>query len=222
MRILIAEDDFNIANSLSKSFTDEKIETIIANDGEETIQQLVKGNFDVLLLDWRMPKKNGLEVCKILREKGNQIPIILLTALTDISNKVEALNTGADDYITKPFSFTEVLARINAIMRRQTSSKLEITVGKMKINLIEHKLFIDKKEIKLTEKEFELLNYFIENKGIILNKEELCKKVWHYDFVPETNIVESAVKNLRKKIEEHCNKKLIKNIYGEGYIFIEE
>lgn len=222
MKILIAEDDSNIANSLSKSFNDEKIQTVIAGDGEQALQFVNTDNFDILLLDWRMPKKDGLEVCKLIRLSGSSLPIILLTALSDISNKVEALNLGADDYITKPFSFPEVLARINAVLRRRNSNKLEITIGKMKINLVEHKLFIDGNEIKLTEKEFELLNHFIENKGVILSKEELCKNVWHYDFIPETNIVESAVKNLRRKIEEHCNKKLIKNVYGEGYIFIEE
>lgn len=222
MRVLVAEDDINIANSLAKSFNDEGIQVVIAEDGEKAIQLITTVNFDLLLLDWRMPKKDGLEVCSLIRQSGNTLPIILLTALTDISNKVEALNLGADDYITKPFSFPEVLARINAVLRRQHANKLEITIGRMKVNLVEHKLFIDGNEIKLTEKEFELLNHFIENKGVILSKEELYKKVWHYDFIPETNIVESSVKNLRRKIEEHCNKKLIKNVYGEGYIFIEE
>ena len=222
MRVLIAEDDPNIAASLLKSFSDENIQTIIAKDGEQALHFINAEKFDILLLDWRMPKKDGLEVCKLIRQSGNTLPIILLTALPDISNKVEALNLGADDYITKPFSFPEVLARINAVLRRRNSNRLEIAIGKMRINLVEHKLFIEDKEIRLTEKEFELLKFFIENKGVILSKEELCKRVWHYDFIPETNIVESSVKNLRKKIEEYCDKKLIKNIYGEGYIFIEE
>ena len=117
MKILIAEDDATIANSLKKKFAEENIDILIANNGDEALEMLVENSFDALLLDWRMPKKNGLEVCKILRENKNQIPIILLTAVIDIDNKVEALNVGADDYITKPFSFEEVLARFRIIRK---------------------------------------------------------------------------------------------------------
>ncbi|PKL88881.1 MAG: DNA-binding response regulator [Ignavibacteriae bacterium HGW-Ignavibacteriae-2] len=222
MKILIAEDDAAIANSLRKNFADENIESEITSDGNATLTIFEKEKFDALLLDWRMPQKSGLEVCKILRKKGFNIPIILLTAVTDVKSKVEALNIGADDYITKPFSFDEVLARINAVIRRKSPINIEIIFGKMRLNLVEHKLFVENTEVKLTEKEFDLLKYFIENKGMILNRENICQNVWNYNFTPETNIVESTIKNLRKKIELNCDKKLIKNIYGEGYILLEE
>lgn len=222
MKILIAEDDAAIANSLRKNFADENIESEITSDGNTTLTIFEKEKFDALLLDWRMPQKSGLEVCKILRKKGFNIPIILLTAVTDVKSKVEALNIGADDYITKPFSFDEVLARINAVIRRKSPINIEIIFGKMRLNLVEHKLFVENTEVKLTEKEFDLLKYFIENKGMILNRENICQNVWNYNFTPETNIVESTIKNLRKKIELNCDKKLIKNIYGEGYILLEE
>ncbi|MBU1095135.1 MAG: response regulator transcription factor [Bacteroidetes bacterium] len=222
MKILIAEDDAAIANSLRKNFADENIESEITSDGNATLTIFEKEKFDALLLDWRMPQKSGLEVCKILRKKGFNIPIILLTAVTDVKSKVEALNIGADDYITKPFSFDEVLARINAVIRRKSPINVEIIFGKMRLNLVEHKLFVENTEVKLTEKEFDLLKYFIENKGMILNRENICQNVWNYNFTPETNIVESTIKNLRKKIELNFDKKLIKNIYGEGYILLEE
>lgn len=220
MKILIAEDEYDIAASLKKNFSDEAIEADIAGDGEEALAMISKLSYDALILDWRMPKLSGVEVCAKLRSQGNNIPVLMLTALSDINNKVEALNIGADDYLTKPFSFKEVFARINALLRRSTS-QISIVFGNMQLNLAEHKLFINNSEIKLTEKEFDLLKYFISNRGRIIGKEELCNKVWGYNFLPETNIVESSVKNLRKKIESVCDKVLLKNIYGEGYILIE-
>lgn len=222
MKILIAEDDPAISNSLRKNFSDENIETHYAVDGLIALEMVENDNYDALILDWKMPNKSGFEVCKYLREKQNQIPILLLTAVTDIQRKVDVLNLGADDYITKPFSFSELFARLNAILRRKSFDNTKIIFGKMILNLVDRKLFIDNIDIKLTEKEFELLKYFIENKGAILSKEKLCKDVWGYDFIPESNLIESAVKNLRKKLEASCEKKLIKNVYGEGYILIEE
>jgi DNA-binding response OmpR family regulator len=221
MRFLIAEDEPEIANSLRKNFADESIETDIAENGEVAVNLLKVNKYDALILDWRMPKMSGFEVCKLLRQEENNIPIILLTALSDISKKVDALNLGADDYVTKPFSFQELLARINSIMRRRTTSN-QLSLGKMKLDLSERKLFVDKVEIRLTEKEFELLRYLIQNKGRILSKEELCEKVWQYNFVPGTNIVEAAIKNLRKKIEPYCDKNMLKNVYGEGYLLLEQ
>ncbi|MBE2280427.1 MAG: response regulator transcription factor [Ignavibacteriaceae bacterium] len=219
MRILIAEDDVSLANSIKKNLLDEQISCEIANSGEQALEMIKHNSYDILLLDWKLPGISGLEVCRILRNDSNQIPIILLTALSEISSKIEAFNCGADDYITKPFVFSEVLARINAIYRR--NSLLQISFGNMKLNIPHRKLFIKDVEIKLTEKEFELLHYFVVNKGRIISKEELCEKIWKYNFIPPTNIIESAVKNLRKKIEPYCEKSLFKNVYGEGYVLIE-
>ncbi len=176
--------------------------------------------FDVLILDWRMPKLSGLEVCKRIRQSGNNIPIILLTALNDISNKVEALNTGADDYITKPFSFEEVSARINAVMRRFRLTTNSIHFGDFSLDLISRVVITPNGQIKLSDKEFELLKFFLLNKGTILSKEQISSEVWKLNFTPQTKIVEAAIKNLRKKLEEQTGHKFIKTIYGEGYIFI--
>ncbi len=168
-----------------------------------------------------MPKANGLEVCKSLRKQGNQIPIILLTALGDISNKIEAFNAGADDYITKPFSFDEVLARINAVMRRSKLSKDLLEFENLTLDLSKRVVITrDNKFIHLTDKEFDLLRVLIQQKGEIVSKEQLCKVVWDLTFVPQTNICEATVKNLRKKLEESTGKKYIKTIYGEGYLLI--
>ncbi|MBI1937880.1 MAG: response regulator transcription factor [Ignavibacteriales bacterium] len=219
MEILIAEDEIRIAESLKKNFLQAGHHALIAKDGEETLNVMEKIQFDVLLLDWRMPKLSGLEVCRKIRSTGSEIPIILLTALTDISNKVEALDAGADDYITKPFSFDEVMARINAVARRYKSSVSTITFGDNTLNLITRIITTPKAQIKLTDKEFDLLKFFLDNKGTIISKESICEKVWDLPFTPQTNIVEAAVKNLRKKLEEAIEQKFIKTIYGEGYIF---
>lgn len=220
MKILIAEDEATIANSLKKNFADEEHNAEIANDGEEALDKIQNNNFDAILLDWRMPKLSGLEVCKKLRSEGFNKPIILLTALTDISNKVEALNTGADDYITKPFSFEEVMARIEAIERRYKSTTRTIIFDKYKLDLVTRIVETPNGKIRLTDKEFELLKYFLENKGSIITKERLCRDVWELPFTPTTNMVEVTIKNLRKKIEDESSKKYIKTIYGEGYLFL--
>ena len=222
MYILIAEDDEQIANSLRKNFAEDGNPVMIANDGEEAIHFLNSISFDVVLLDWRMPKVSGIEVCRYLRESGNKVPVILLTALSQVKNKVEALNLGADDYITKPFSFDELTARINAVVRRYQSNTNELIFNDITLDLISRRVNSPRGEIYLSGKEFDLLRYFILHKGTIMSKENICKEVWNFEFVPATNIIEATVKNLRKKIEDNTGKNLIKSIYGEGYLFITE
>lgn len=221
MQILIAEDEKQIAESLKKNFSEEGSNAVIAVDGEEALKFSKSIKFDLILLDWKMPKLTGLEVCKNIRLSDSKVPIILITALGDISNKVEALNAGADDYITKPFSFEEVFARINAVMRRSMIAKEILEFDELILDL--HKRNVstsNHKDIHLSDKEFDLLKYMINNKGEIVSKEILCKAVWDLNFTPQTNICEATVKNLRKKLEEITGRKYIKNIYGEGYILI--
>lgn len=221
MQVLIAEDEKQIADSLKKNFTDEGHSAVVAFDGEEAVNLSDSVQFDLILLDWKMPKLTGLEICKNLRSKNNKVPIILLSALSDLSNKVEALDAGADDYITKPFSFEEVYARSKAVLRRTNASKDMMRFDDLTLNLDKRKLVTNSgSEIYLSDKEFDLLKYLINNKGVILSKESLCKGVWDLNFTPQTNICEVTVKNLRKKLEEITGKKYIKNIYGEGYILI--
>lgn len=221
MRVLIAEDEGPIANSLKKNFEAVGYEAVIASDGEEALRLFDENEYDVLLLDWRMPKVSGVEVCREIRAKNSNIPIILLTALSDVANKVEALNYGADDYVTKPFNYEELIARIEAVVRRDRKAKNIIVIGDIKLDLIARKLILNEEEIRLTEREFELLKYLIEHKGTIISKEELSQKVWELPFTPTTNFVEATIKNLRKKVEAETGRKYIKTIYGEGYLFID-
>jgi len=220
MRILIVEDEKKIADSLRKNFNDEGFDTKVCFDGSDALEVISKEKFDLILLDWRLPEITGVEVCKRIRNANNRTPVILLTALSNISNKVEALNCGADDYITKPFSFEEVLARVNALIRRYKLSQNMIEFEKMSLNLITHTLETETGSIKLPEMEFELLKYFLENQDRIVSREVLCEDVWKLKYTPTTNVVEVTVKNLRKKLEEYSNNKFIKSVYGEGYLFI--
>jgi DNA-binding response OmpR family regulator len=223
MEILIAEDESQIAEPLRKNLLEEGHHAMLAKDGEEALHLVENIEFDVIVLDWKMPKISGIEVCRRLREMGNNTPILLLTALSQVSNKVEALNSGADDYITKPFSFEELLARIKAIKRRYNMEKELLVYDNFSLDLINRKVESHgNQKIELTDKEFELLKYFIINKGTVVNKELLCKHVWELNFVPKTNVCEATVKNLRKKLEESTGKKYIKTIYGEGYILIND
>ena len=222
MKILIAEDEKTIANSLKKNFEEEGFIAEISFDGEEALAKISQFDYDLILLDWRMPKLSGMEVCKRLRSSNFNKPIILLTALSDISNKVEALNFGADDYITKPFSFEEVFARITAVNRRYNSFSRSISFRDNKLNLFTRILTVKGENIKLSEKEFDLLKYLIENKGEILSKEQLCKNVWDLSFTPETNFVEVTIKKLRQKLESDSEHNYIRTVYGEGYLFIAE
>ena len=223
MEILLAEDEIQIAEPLRKNFLEEGHHAIIAKNGEEALNLIDKIKFDVIVLDWKMPKLSGLEVCKKLRLLNIKTPIILLTALTQISNKVEALDSGADDYITKPFSFEELLARINAVVRRYNLSTDSLEYGDLLLNLPNRQVeTVSGKKVDLTEKEFDLLKYFILNKGDVVDKEKLIKVIWQLDFIPKTNICEVTIKNLRKKLEDSTGKKYIKTLYGEGYLLLAE
>lgn len=222
MEILIVEDEKRIADSLKRNFLSVGHHALIAENGEDALKKVDSIEFDAILLDWRLPLLSGIEVCKRIRETGNQVPIILLTAMADIKNKIEAFNYGADDYVTKPFSFEEVLLRVNAVVRRAKYSKNEILFGGFSLNLLTRELKNGNQEIKLTDKEFELLRFFLTHKGEILSKERLSEEVWKLPFSPTTNLVEVTVKNLRKKIETDNSDNLIKTIYGEGYIFLND
>jgi len=223
MEILIAEDEIQIAEPLRKNFLEEGHHAMIAKNGEVALNLIDKIQFDVILLDWKMPKVSGLDVCKKIRKMNIKTPIILITALSQTSNKVKALNSGADDYITKPFSFEELLARINAVIRRYNLATETLEYEDLIINIPNRNVeTISGKKIELTDKEFEILKFLVKNKGDVIDKDQLCKEVWHLDFVPKTNICEATIKNLRKKLENSTGKKYIKTLYGEGYLLLAE
>ncbi len=223
MKILIAEDDKQIAQSLRKNFLEEGYDVFLAADGEKALEIISSIDLDIILLDWRMPKVTGLEVCKITRGMGLETPIILLTALSAIDNKVEALELGADDYITKPFSFEELMARIKSVLRRYQHSSDTLLINNLTLDLLERKIKNPEgTEVLLTDKEFALIRTLINQKGKVISREKLCKLVWGLNFDPHTNICDVTIKNLRKKLKEITDEEIVLTVYGEGYTLVEK
>jgi len=191
-------------------------ETQIAVDGMEALDQFEAFKPDIVLLDVMIPEIDGVEVAKMIRESDVDTGIIMVTALDQTRNKIEGLNSGADDYITKPFDFDELNARIEALLRRKgTEKQMEIDFGKLRLFPASYRLMEDGKEISLSKTEYDLLLYLIKNKNRAISKDELLEKVWGYDFEGNANVVEVYINYLRKKIKS--GKHLIKTVRGVGY-----
>ena len=220
--ILIVEDEPPIATLIQYNVEQAGFLTDVANDGIVAIRKAKQRTYDFIILDIMLPKMDGMEVCKVIREHDRFIPILMLTARDDEHHRIKGLNIGADDYITKPFSPKELVARIHAILRRTKRQQVENTnvysIGSIIIYADKYEAFIHEQQLELTRKEFELLAYFVKNKGDILSREQLLSAVWNYDFVGDTRIVDVHVARLREKIEmDTKNPKYIKTVRGFGY-----
>jgi len=161
---------------------------------------------------------NGIEVCKTLRVKGINKPILMLTAVDSVERKVEGLESGADDYLVKPFAFSELLARIKALLRRTTDMVSELSLNDLRVDLLARRVYRGKREIILTQKEFSLLEYLLRNKGRVLSRTQIIENIWGYDFSPGTNIVDVHIKSLREKVNKGFERQLIHTVRGTGYI----
>ena len=205
--ILVVEDEGKIARFLELELKHEGYEVTIAYDGRSGLEIVEKGNIDIIILDLMLPLMSGIEVCRRVR-KFSDIPIIMLTAKDDISDKVAGLDSGADDYVTKPFAIEELLARIRVALKRKSTAKKDgfeerITAGKLVLSKLQHKVTYDGEEIFLSKKEYDLLLYLMENSGIVLDREKLIENVWGYDFVGDTNVTDVYIRYLRSKIDQH-------------------
>ncbi|MGF1541043.1 MAG: response regulator transcription factor [Pleurocapsa sp.] len=220
-RILIAEDEPRIASFLEKGLRAKGYTTTIATSGTEVLSMVLDDNFDLLLLDLGLPKKDGLAVLEELRGQGATVPIIILTARDDLQDKLAGLEGGADDYMTKPFRFEELLARIRLRMRtpQRTNSQDEtiLTAKNLTINLLTRQVTFKNKPIELSEREFTLLETFIRHRGQVMSREQLLNWVWGYDYDPGSNIVDVYVGYLRKKLDSDA----IATVRGIGYQFTE-
>ena len=219
-KILLVEDEEKLARFVELELTHEGYQVDKAFDGREGLDKAEKGGYDLLLLDIMLPGLNGLEVLRRLR-KTSQVPVIMLTARDAVMDKATGLDMGADDYVTKPFSIEELLARIRAALRKQTAQKQETEVlscGSLKVDVSRHRVTRDGKEIELTGREFSLLQFFMENKTIVLSREQLLEKVWGFDYLGETNVVDVYVRYLRGKIDEGFEPKLLQTVRGVGYV----
>lgn len=218
-RILIAEDEPRIASFLEKGLRAKGYTTTIATSGTEALSMALDDNFDLLLLDLGLPEKDGLNVLEELRGQGATVPIIILTARDDIQDKLAGLEGGADDYMTKPFRFEELLARIRLRMRtpQATNPKNEtiLTAKALTLNLLTRQVTFKNKPVELSEREFTLLEIFIRHRGQVMSREQLLDQVWGYDYDPGSNIVDVYVGYLRKKLDSEA----IATVRGIGYQF---
>lgn len=218
--ILIIEDDKAITRVLELELKYEGYEIDIAYDGIDGLDKFTNGEYKVVLLDLMLPGISGLELCRKIRRTSN-IHIIMLTAKRDVTDKVVGLDMGADDYITKPFEMEELLARVRAAIRRTNMAReesLKIEVGPVCIDLLAREVTINDVSIDLTKKEYEVLEYLVSNKGIVLTRDQLIEKVWGYDFVGDTNVLDVYIKYLRTKIDYPLNIKFIQTVRGVGYV----
>ncbi|OGG94655.1 MAG: DNA-binding response regulator [Candidatus Lambdaproteobacteria bacterium RIFOXYD2_FULL_50_16] len=219
MRVLLVEDDQGVANFIKKGLEEERYTIERVADGALGLEYALTGHYDLIILDVMLPKKSGFEVCKTLRDQGIQTPILMLTAKIDIADKVNGLDKGADDYLTKPFSFEEFLARIRALLRRKKSDIVKLEVGGLSLNTQSHRVFLGDNELILRHKEYAILEYLVRNQDRILSRTQILENVWGYDFDPGTNVVDVHIKSIRKKFEEFSKDSFIHTIRGVGYMF---
>ena len=218
MRILVVEDEHKIANSIKKGLEQESFAVDVAFTGNEGYDLASSENYDLIILDIMLPEITGIEICKKLREQNNHTPILMLTAKGQLSDKVEGLNSGADDYLTKPFAFEELLARVKALSRRPKISKgSEYTVSGLTLNTISYEVLRDGKKINLSSKEFSLLEYLMRNANQVVSKDQIIEHVWDYDSDVLPNTVEVFIGYLRSKIDKGFSSPLIQTVRGFGY-----
>ena len=219
MRILIVEDEKKVAGFIKKGLEEETYAVDVAHDGEEGLHLAKEGDYDLVILDLMLPKMNGLEVLSELRGGRRDVPILLLTAKDTVEDRVTGLNKGADDYLTKPFAFSELLARVRVLLRRgKAEVKTELQIADLSLNLVSHKVNRGGGEVELTGKEYSLLEYFMRNQGKVLTRTMIAEHVWDYNFDTFTNVIDVYVNHLRKKVDKGHSKKLLHTLRGVGYI----
>ena len=219
MRILLVEDEKGVANFIKKGLEEEYYSIDHSSDAEGGLLFLEANKYDLIILDVMMPGMNGFELCKTVRQKKIQTPILMLTARDSVQDKVRGLDSGADDYLTKPFSFEEFLARVRALLRRKEDNLTEFTHGSLKIDAVSHRVFVEETEIFLRPKEFSILMYLVQNKGRVLSRTQILENIWGYDFNPNTNIVDVHIKALREKLKQYSFDESIRSVRGVGYMF---
>ena len=222
MRILVVEDEKKINDVIVKTLKKEKYGVDSCFDGEEALDYIFSVEYDIILLDIMLPKKDGFEVLKSMRKKGIKTPVLFLTARDQIEDRVKGLDLGADDYLVKPFAFEELLARIRVVLRKNSESGEDsgniLKIANLTVDCNKHEVFRDDVSIKLSAKEFSILEYMMRNKGRVVSKEKIEEHVWDFDYEGGSNIVEVYIKFLRKKVDNDFSPKLIHTIRRVGYI----
>lgn len=220
MRVLLIEDDPDIAAFILKGLKQEGYQVVHKSDGPSGLNILLSEALDLAIIDLMLPGFDGYKIIESARKKKRTLPILILSARRNVDDKVKGLDLGADDYLEKPFAFSELVSRIKALMRRQESYVQEdiLRLADLEIHAYKHKVFRKETEIFLQPREYSLLEYLLRNKGRIISKTMLIEHVWDYNFDPQTNIVEARICKLREKIDNPFDKKLLHTIKGVGYV----
>ena len=219
MRLLVVEDEKKLNELITKKLEKEYYGVDSCFDGEEAVRYVEGTEYDAIILDIMLPKLDGFEVIKRIRAKKNKVPILLLTARDNIDDKVKGLDYGADDYLVKPFIFEELMARIRVLLRRNSGNADNvITIANLKVDLDAKTVFRDDLLIKLSGREYSILEYLIRNKGKILSRERIEDHIWNYDYEGGTNVIDVYIRYLRKKIDDSYTPKLIHTVRGLGYV----
>jgi DNA-binding response OmpR family regulator len=217
MRILLVEDEKGVAKFVKKGLEEEHYTVDHEVNGKEALNYIVANQYDLIILDIMLPGMNGIDICRNIRSEGIQTPVMMLTARESVGDKVQALDSGADDYLTKPFSFDELLARIRALLRRKKDSMPELTAGELRLDVAARKVFIGEQEAIISPKEFAILQYLLRNKGRVVSRTQILENIWGYDFNPSTNVVDVHIKTLREKIGQFMQINIIRSVRGVGY-----
>jgi DNA-binding response OmpR family regulator len=218
MRVLVVEDDAQVASFIRRGLREEQYTVDLASDGEEALFLAGVGEYDLVILDWRLPKRSGIEVLEALRADRSTVPILMLTARDELQDKVSGFNAGADDYLTKPFSFDELLARIRALLRRRGDlTPTILKVGDLELDCLRHRVARAGRKLDLTNREYALLEYMMRNAGRVVTRTMLAEHVWEHDFDPLSNVIDVHVARLRRKIDDGFDTKLVQTIRGSGY-----
>lgn len=222
MKILVVEDEKKVASFIKRGLEDDNYKVSVAYDGLDGFKQAREGDYNLVIMDMMLPKKDGMTVVKELREAGNRVPVLMLTARDNMEDIVSGLDAGSDDYLTKPFAFAELLARVRALLRRGEQDRgAEIRFSDLRLDPVSHKVWRGSKEIDLTSKEYGLLEYLMRNPNTVLSRAMIAEHVWDYAFDSFTNIIDVYVNYLRKKIDKDYPTKLIHTVRGQGYILRE-
>lgn len=224
MRILLVEDDMKISSFILKGLKEAGFAVDHAADGEDGLHLALHEPYDAAVIDIMLPRLDGLSIIEELRRQKINTPLIILSAKRSVDDRVKGLQMGGDDYLTKPFSFSELLARVQALIRRASgaSETTRLTVGDLSLNLLTREVTREGKKIDLQAREFALLEYLMRNTGRVVSKTMIMEHVWNYDFVPLTNVVEARICMLRDKIDQDFDQKLIQTIRGAGYVLKED
>jgi heavy metal response regulator len=223
MKILVVEDEKKVASFIQRGLEGEGFSVEVAYDGESGVEIGSQDTFDLILMDVMLPKMDGLQAIKALREKGVESPVLCLTAKDTVEDIVAGLDSGSDDYLTKPFAFAELLARVRALVRRGTQERgAEITYADLRLDPVAHKVWRSDSEIDLTAKEYALLEFFMRNPETTLTRTMIAEHVWDYTFDSFTNIIDVYVNYLRKKVDRDYTNKLIHTVRGIGYVLKED